>query len=67
MLVVVRVDFRMTFKAHRNSIFDRVRAILGSRNNVIQFHLHAAESVTDAAAPVAGRQERRRFLLRKRH
>jgi hypothetical protein len=57
MLVVVRVDLRMAFEAHRDRVVDRIAATLFSRDDVVCLHLDAAKAVTDATSAVDSRQE----------
>ena len=53
MLVVVTVDFSMTFKADWNSVADVIVAGgVGLRNNVIQLDLHSAIPMTNTATAV---------------
>jgi hypothetical protein len=56
--VVVVVNFRMTFKAHSNSVCDVGRPIVCALNDVVDLHLHAAEPMAKAAATVTSYHQR---------
>lgn len=56
-LVVVTMDLRVAFETDWNRIVDTVRAALSPLIDMIRLNLDAAESVTDAAPPVAFNQK----------
>lgn len=57
MLVVVAVNFRVTFKADGNRILDIVCAVNPYWNDVVGFDLDSAEAVANAAAPVTANEQ----------
>jgi hypothetical protein len=50
MLIVVAVDFGVTFEANWDGILDLVTPALLLRDDVVRFNLDTAEPVTDTAA-----------------
>jgi hypothetical protein len=57
MFVVVAVNLRVIFKAHRNRIIHRIRPTVSLRHNVICFNLHTAKAMADTTSPMAGNQQ----------
>jgi hypothetical protein len=55
MPIIVAMNLRVAFKAHRNRVRYIVSASFVSWDDVVCLHLHAAETVTDAASSVARR------------
>jgi hypothetical protein len=55
--VVVAMDLGVTFEAHGNCVLDAIFATLCHGLDVVGFDLYTAEAVTDAASPMAPRQQ----------
>src|ERR1700722_5976081 len=56
-VVVVAVNFCMTFKTHCNSVRDVAKSIVCTLNDVVNLHLHAAEPMANAATAVTCHHE----------
>jgi hypothetical protein len=52
------MDFGMTFETESDCIAGSIAGRRGGRLDMVDFDLHAAEAVTDAAAPMTGDKER---------
>jgi hypothetical protein len=57
MFVVVAMNLRVTFKANRNRIVDRIRPPVSLGHNVICFNFHTAKAMTDTTSPMAGNEQ----------
>jgi hypothetical protein len=64
-LWVVVVDLGMTFETERDRVPNSATGRRGGRLDVVNFDLHPAEAVTDAAPPMAGEKERLDVLATK--
>lgn len=58
MFVVVAVNFRVAFEAHRNRIINVISSIALSWNNVVRLDLDPTKPVADAATSVTLNKER---------
>src|SRR5215471_18227290 len=57
----------MTLEAYWNRVVDLIAAALLLRDDMVRLDLYAAETMTNAATPMAARQEFGHLVPRKRH
>ena len=65
MLRIVVVDLSVALKAERDRIGNAAAGIGCGTFNVVDFHFHAAEAVTNTASTMAGHEHGLDFLLAK--
>jgi hypothetical protein len=67
MLVVVAVNLSVALKANGYRVLYFIATVTFSRDNVIRFDFYAAESMADAAAPMAARKQSGNFVSCEGH